>query len=363
MVKAEIGAFAGTNVQADAEINQLIANEQQWLASEHPMFLEQRYDVTAPANTQYLALPTTTAGAPSTVALALNLDYFPTVEVYYNLVYQPVIYGISSPEYNCINFAKSQQADPIQRWSVRSNVNESNNPNMFEVWPVPVTTQTLRFTGIRRLQHLFEGGDGAAYIANTADYLGSGETARTYLDSLTADLDDIMLMLFVAAKRLARNKAADASLKLQQAQRRYQTLTQNAPMRKAIRTLDGPANRNSPRLNGMRIMVGGGGTATTPTTTYMLYYGVSANTTLTEAQVLALASASITSRATTQLFSPTTQYIYLCYPASLGAATFTVNGFPSTAWVLTVVTVNSVSYNVYRSLNLLTGTNYSIVIS
>lgn len=255
MVKAEIGAFAGSNVQADAELNQLLANEQQWLASEHPMFLEQRYDMAIAAGQQYASLPTAMAGAPSTGAFALNLDTFPIVEAFDGQIYRPVVYGIGSDEYNISSFARGQTGDPIQRWHIRSDVNEANNPNKFEVWPVPVLAQVLRFTGTRRLQELFEGTDSVDYIANTANYRASGLTARLFLDALTADLDDMLLVYFVAAKRLARNKAADANIKLQQAQSRLQTLTQNFPRRQVHRTLDGMTDSNQPRIQGMRVLV------------------------------------------------------------------------------------------------------------
>jgi len=97
------------------------------------------------------------------------------------------------------------------------------------------------------------------------------------------------------------------------------------------------------------------------------YWGNSAQTSLNDAQILALSSEFASSRAQTRTLSPSGEYIYFAYPASFGAATFTVNGLLNTDWVLvTRAFVNasgySESYRIYRSTNLLTGT-YVIVVS
>lgn len=97
------------------------------------------------------------------------------------------------------------------------------------------------------------------------------------------------------------------------------------------------------------------------------YWGNSASTSLNDAQIIALSSEFASSRVQSKTVSPAGQYVYFCYPASFGAATFTVNGLLNTDWILSTQTfVNasgySSSYRVYRSTNLLTGT-YVIAIS
>jgi hypothetical protein len=72
--------------------------------------------------------------------------------------------------------------DPIQNW-------RWSEEGQFEIWPINVQGQSIRFTGQRALDPLAAGTD-------------------------TADLDDLMLVLFVAADILARSKQADAKLKL-----------------------------------------------------------------------------------------------------------------------------------------------------
>lgn len=212
MLKGEIGDFAGTNAVRDAELIQLLSNKQKWLATEYEWpFLEQRWDQDVGIGTQFVALPTTDAESDTT---AINMERFPKLEVLWNNVYQPVEYGIGADEYNTLNFSLGQSSDPIQRWRVATNPNEPTNQNEFEVWPVPLTTQTLRFTGQRTLLPL----------AATTD---------------TADLDDMLLVYFVAGERLMRSKQADAQMKLQMAQRRLAWVRQNYPTRDKRRCLSG----------------------------------------------------------------------------------------------------------------------------
>lgn len=118
----------------------------------------------------------------------------------------------------------------------------------------------------------------------------------------------------------------------------------------------------------------GDGTSTdnTPTTAVSIshkrYWGVAANATLTDQQVIALSSEFSSSRAQTRNgMVASGQYIYFAYPEAWGAATFTVNGLPNTDWVLVQrafvnASGNSTTFRIYRSGNLLTGT-YNVVVS
>lgn len=211
-LKAEIGDFSGTNTVRDLELTQLLDNKQKWLATEYEWpFLEQRWDQTVAIGAQFKTLPTTDAEGDTT---AINMERFPKVEVYWGQHWTPVEYGIGSDEYNTLDHSLGQDSDPIQRWRVATNPNEPTNPNQYEVWPVPVTAQTIRFTGQRTVTDL---------TANGA----------------TADLDDMLLVYFVAGERLMRSKQQDAQLKLQMAQRRLQWVRQNYPTRDVRRSLAG----------------------------------------------------------------------------------------------------------------------------
>lgn len=234
MLKAEIGDFAGTNSVRDQELNLMLSTEQRIQASQFTWeFLEERWDVPVAPSQRFATFPTVTTGEPATENIAINMDIKPDVEVFYNQVYQDVFYGIGENEYNFLNPVLGQFSDPIQRWRAATNPNEPNNPNQFEVWPVPVTPQVIRFTGQRAVQVLSA-------------------------DTDTADLDDMLLVLFVAAKKLARSKQADAGLMLQRAQAHLQWLKQGNITRTQRRTLDGMGDaewRRQRKLTGMTIIV------------------------------------------------------------------------------------------------------------
>lgn len=234
MLKAEIGEFSGTNTTRDAQLRVLLSNKQKFLTTEYDWeFLERHWDVPAPAGTQYLALPTTTAATPAAVTSDINFDRDVTVEVLYGSRYFPVMDGISDMEYNTFNYAlNGATSAPIQRWRLATNPNETSSANQFEVWPVPSGDQVVRFTGQRTVQALAS-------------------------DTDKADLDDVLIVLAVAAEILLRSKQADAQLKLQLAQRRLQWLRQNYPVRKVIRTMDGRGDagyRTAKKIQGMIIV-------------------------------------------------------------------------------------------------------------
>lgn len=99
------------------------------------------------------------------------------------------------------------------------------------------------------------------------------------------------------------------------------------------------------------------------------YWGTSAFSTLNSAQIIALSNSSFsTSRVRSFTINGNGQYIYYCYPASFGDATFTVNGLVNTAWTKTVFSFTNasgatVSYNVYRTNTVQNGDNIQISIS
>jgi hypothetical protein len=105
---------------------------------------------------------------------------------------------------------------------------------------------------------------------------------------------------------------------------------------------------------------------------YRVYWGADAGTSLTEAQVEALTSSQLKSgRTGTYTITATGgKYLYICYPASYGAATqFTVNGFVTTFQLLTsTLSVTNAygattDYRVYRSEDLQSGSGIPVVVS
>jgi hypothetical protein len=99
-----------------------------------------------------------------------------------------------------------------------------------------------------------------------------------------------------------------------------------------------------------------------------VYWGISANTSLTDAQIIALSSALAVSRNQTRVFNPGGDYIYFAWPSSFGEPTFTIGGLVNSAWTEVVrAFVNasgySTSYNIYRSNTVQNGSNISIVVT
>jgi hypothetical protein len=108
---------------------------------------------------------------------------------------------------------------PVGTTTVIDNTLDANlgpvaNPSclpasIFELWPIPQTPQTIRFTGERSLNPFAQ-------------------------DTDTADLDDILLIKGVAAQELARRESADASMVAQQFSQRLSLLRLAGPSAPSI---------------------------------------------------------------------------------------------------------------------------------
>jgi len=179
-LKAALGNSLSVGTANDAIYNQLLSDKQKWLACEYDWpFLEDRFDVAVAPQSRYLAFPTIDNEG---VTSAMNMERPYLVEVFYNNLWTPLKYGIGSQQFNYLNSdLPGQIQDPIQNW-------RWSQENQFEIWPINSTAQSIRFTGQRAL-----------------DALAS--------DSDTADLDDQLIVLAVAAELLARSKQKDAQLK------------------------------------------------------------------------------------------------------------------------------------------------------
>jgi len=215
MVKAELAysLTSGVATAQDQELYSLIDGKQQWLAGEYDWpFLHTSADVTA--SSRYATLPTT-------------IDYARlfNVWVFWSNYWKPLEYGIDEIQYNALSSGDVVAAvprDPIMRWSYKSD------GASFEVWPVPVTSQTVRFTGVRTLTTLKSGG--------------------VYSGAATLDLDDQMIVLFVAAEKLARIKPEQAKLKLDLANQRIRTMRATAQVKSRITDLVPNENENQRRV-------------------------------------------------------------------------------------------------------------------
>jgi hypothetical protein len=209
-VKAETAkALDSTATADDSQINQVIFDVQQWLASEYDWpFLRSRWDVVATPGSRYLAYPTVD---DVNLATAINFERAGDLQVYvkWNNVWQEVPYGIREmEEFNYIDSDRGIPLDPIQRWMFDD---ESN----FEIWPIPASAQTVRFVGQRVLTEL-----------RTVPVT----TIPTWNDAALLDLDDLMVKYFAAAEYLTRkDQPGIAKLLLDKAKNRMQMIRMTYP--------------------------------------------------------------------------------------------------------------------------------------
>ena len=222
MLKAETGQVmtAGVGEAEDTRLKYLLAQQQQWLAAEFDWpFLERTGDVLFAAGDRTGTLPTTLDYERPVRVVALDSD-----------VWRPLVYGISPEEFIVWNSDEAETADPILKWKYATDTT-------FEVWPIPATATTVRFTGQKELSRLTE----------TTD---------------TADLDDLLIVLFTAAELLAGQKQSDAQAKLVRAQARLNTLKSAYPKANSTFVMGGGSTWKSDR-DFMGGTITGGGLANT----------------------------------------------------------------------------------------------------
>jgi len=205
MLKAAVGDSLSVGTQSDALYNQLLHDKQDNLAGDYDFnFLVQRWNITANPGDRYLTYPTTTIdGTTNTV---INFDR--PVKLYRSWTnhWVEVLNGAEEDEeYNYLNPDTNlsgwpQQAlDPVQKWQM-------HDQTKFEIWPIPVTAQILRFVGQRVVGALSADGD-------------------------KADLDDALITLAVAVDLLIKRKDASAQARLAEVQSQFRVLRASYPQR------------------------------------------------------------------------------------------------------------------------------------
>lgn len=218
-LKAEVGdSLDATATGKDSVYAQLLSNKQQWLSTEFSWpFLEHRWDVAMVAGTRYYTLPTIPSTGDLGPTVAINLEHSVKTEVQFGSKWQDVDAGIGSQEFNFIDSDAGLTLDPVQRWRLATDSSDAANANKFEVWPVPGIATIFRFTGQRAVTDLVVAGD-------------------------KADLDDMLLVYFVAAELLARANQKDAQLKANLAQQRLIRLRGSYPVRQRKTVIGGQTN-------------------------------------------------------------------------------------------------------------------------
>lgn len=146
-------------------------------------FLRVERDVLAQAGQRYYNIPAD-----------MVLESIERIEFKWEDRWQVLTYGIGPVQYDQYDSDRDIRSWPVYRWREYEN-------GQIEVWPIPsnngdaiTKAGAIRFTGKRNLRPLVAEAD-------------------------QADLDDTLLVLYSAAEILAREKAQDAQLKLQMAER------------------------------------------------------------------------------------------------------------------------------------------------
>lgn len=150
--------------------------------------------------------------------IAMDVKNTLTADVYYNNIWLPLTYGIGPPEYTAFNSDNNVRAEPPLKWRIKDE-------RQFEIWPIPNTDDmfSVRFKGKRLPEPLTS-------------------------DASRADMDDICISLFASAEILAKQKSADAPVKLKAAQVRLIQLRRLYMDRRTVRIGMGNVQRN-PRLD------------------------------------------------------------------------------------------------------------------
>lgn len=187
-VRAEAGHSLQANLGAAMRevLVKIIQRQQRRLWEDYDWtFLRVDRDVAVQAGQRYYDIPTD-----------LSLERIEKVEFKYGDRWIPMRHGIGREQLDQHDSDKGIRAFPVERWAEYEN-------NQVEFWPIPSqngslanSSDVVRFTGIRKLRPLVQESD-------------------------RADLDDTLLVLYSAAEILAREKSADAGLKLQMAEKHY----------------------------------------------------------------------------------------------------------------------------------------------
>ena len=233
MFKAEAAkSLDVSSTVQDAEINQVIFDVQQWLASIYSWpFLEHRWDIQVPAGSRYLNFPTVDEDAQQ---IAIDFERNNKLEVKWSSTWQSVEYGIGSEEFNYMDSDLGQVLDPIQRWRF-------NDEGNFEIWPMTAGPQLLRFTGQRVLTEL----------------RSAVGPPPTWDDTALLDLDDLMVVFFSVAEYAMREEQTQvAKLHMSKAQNRMQQVRATYPKRTMECRIGGQIDRRLMRVVPMVLVAG-----------------------------------------------------------------------------------------------------------
>lgn len=126
-----------------------------------------------------------------------DLDYLRIKEAryYWGNIWITLDFGIDDDQYSAFNSDNDERNDPVERWDII----DAGSGAQIEVWPLPGSTGTLRFRGVRAKTELVDNAD-------------------------VCDIDDQLVVLAASAEILGGAGQKDADAKLSALQRRLATL-------------------------------------------------------------------------------------------------------------------------------------------
>lgn len=218
-LKGELGfsLTSGVAAASDQELYTLLDNKQKWLSSEYDWpFLKQQGDVSIVAGDRYLNVPTN-----------INFERPVNVTTLWTTFWHPVLFGIGAPEYNALSSGDGgvpvYNLNPVARWDWKPG-----DPSKFEIWPIPTQNQLVRFTGQAPLTSL--------------------KTTGAYDPTKTFDLDDMMVVFYAAAEKLASMKRQNAQAMLAMAESRFNRIRASYAHRTMPLVLGGGLDRPYKRV-------------------------------------------------------------------------------------------------------------------
>lgn len=193
-LKAEVGDVLtpGVNDDLDLTYNALLENKQAFFYEQYDWpHLKIQQDITVPAGTRLITFPANISNIKPWEA-----------HVYFTSCWHPVAFGVTDDLFNASDSDLGETSDPIRRVALYNTA--SSTISQLEVWPIPGQEQKLRIRGFKALPKL-------------------------QADDDIAVLDDLMIVLFVAAEILTKRKQPDAQAKLQQATSHFARLKGASP--------------------------------------------------------------------------------------------------------------------------------------
>lgn len=158
----------------------------------------------------------------------LDFDSLSDIKLSYNSVYTDIERGIELTDYTAFDSNLDERSSPALKWDVTF----TGTKEQMEIWPIPNDNiQKIYLSGTKKLGNLIQDND-------------------------TADLDDILIIMYAAAEILARQDSKDAKRKEDIGKARLETLKKKALKgTPTIRMGLGKGRNLSKRNNGIKIVV------------------------------------------------------------------------------------------------------------